>query len=315
MTPTRLRVRRALERLDNPELRQARRLVRRLRRGDVDVVYISESTATFVGIDDGDPRHLGQMVIDELAPAHTALVAGPGYLSDLLASYVHLVGEAEQLPVVVHPLWVRGTFLPWVRNPIYERSRSGAAVRALDPHTPPWRIRGSFPRLRDFTEHEQLPHPTLAGDLKVCDYTGPLRARGAEALAPRDHARLLYAYHHAATPSPAGLASVRQLGAALAALGCRTVAYETPISVETGVDLLGEEFAPLHAANMRMVDEAYLDGLGRPGIILPTTASFSPDEFVDPWDGSEHLNGAGRARFAHLIADAVNQVLAQPVSP
>lgn len=304
MTPTRLRVRRALERLDNPEMRQARRLVRRLRRGDVDVVYLSESTATFVGRGDGDPRHLGQMVIDELAPLHCTLVAGPGYLSDLLAAYVHLIRIAPRKPVVVHPLWVRGTFLPWVRNPIYERARSVAAVRDLDHQTPAWRIHGSFPRRRDFTEHEQLRHPTMLGDLRVSDYTGPLRATGDAALPPHERVRLLYAYHHAARPSAQGLAAVRELGRALRELDCPTVAYETPISVETGVELLGEGFRDLHHANMSALVQAYREGLDRPATVLPTTAEFSPDEFVDPWDGSEHLNGAGRKRFAEWIAAA-----------
>jgi hypothetical protein len=310
MSPWKWRLKRAWHRLDNPELRQARFLLRALREGDVDVVYISESTATFVGIDDGDSRHLGQIVRDLLQPRRTHLVAGPGYLADMIGSYVHLLAAAPRLPLVVHPLWVRGTFRPWAENPSYERKAPGAAVRALDPGTPARRVHGSFPRMRDFSHHEAIPYPTLADETgKVGDYVGRLRSGG---LSGHERAELLFAYHHSGRPSPNGLDSVTHLGRALGEVGCRTVAYETPVNVQTTLDLLGERWRDHHTDNVRALNDAYLAGLGRPGRILPTAWEFTPDEYVDPFDGVEHLNGQGRQRMARLVADAVTEELERP---
>lgn len=310
MSPWKWRLKRAWHRMDNPELRQARFLLRALREGDVDVVYISESTATFVGVDDGDSRHLGRILTDLLQPRRTHLVAGPGYLADMIGSYVHLLRAAPRLPLVVHPLWVRGTFQPWAENPSYQRKRPGAAVRALDPSTPTWRVHGSFPRLRDFTDHEAIPHPTFVDeDGRVGDYVS--RLRSGELTGP-ERTELLFAYHHSGRPSPQGLASATYLGRMLGELGCRTVAYETPVNVQTTLDVLGERWRDLHTGNVTAVNDAYLAGLGRPARILPTAWEFTPDEFVDPYDGVEHLNGAGRQRMARMIADAVNEELDRP---
>lgn len=307
MTHWRVHAKRAWHRMDNPELRNARNLLRALREGDVDVVYISESTATYVGVDDGDPRHLGQAVSDLLQPRRMHLVAGPGYLSDMIAAYVHLLAAAPRLPVVVHPLWVRGTFAPWVQNPLYERKDAVAAVRALDPSTPTWRVRGSFPRNRDYASHEKIPYATYKGeDLVVGDYTRRLRALE---LRDPDRLELLYQYHYSGRPSPRGLAAVTELGRALNELGCRSVAYETPASVEFVAEVLGEQWRELHLENVKAVDDAYRAGRGPEGRILRTAWDFKPDEYVDAWDGVEHLNGAGRAHMAGLIAEAVNEEL------
>lgn len=302
------RAKRTWHRLDNPELRNARHLMRAIRGGDIDVVYISESTAIYVGVDDGDSRHLGQTVRELLEPHKMHLTSGPGYLSDMLGAYMHLLTAAPRPPVVIHPIWVRGTFIPWVENPLYQRTATVAAVNALDPTMPLWRVHGSFPRNDDYTEHEKIRYTTFGGEKLVGDYTRPLRAM---ALRDPERQKLLYEYHYTGTPDPRGLASVTALGKAVRESGCRSVAYQTPVSVQLAAELLGgDRWTEHHRENVRLVHEAYVAGRGPEGRVVECAWDFTPDEYVDPFDGVEHLNGAGRAHMAKLVADAVKEELA-----
>ena len=137
---------------------------------------------------------------------------------------------------------------------------------------------------------------TLAGDLTVGDYARPLKAGG---LVEAERLRLLYAYHHGAALDAAALDAVTRLGAVLARLGCAVVAYQTPICVETGVRALGPELASLVTANFAAMDAAFQWGVDTP--VLQTGTAFGELEFIDPDDGSEHLNSVGRQRLAHLL--------------
>lgn len=283
--------------VDHPQLRDARRLLRATQ----DVLLLGESVLDFVGPQDHDPRRLPVMLQDLLGPDVSLLaVHGGGYHADLLASYLELLAHRDYRPkVLVVALWARGRFAPWIAHPRFGHHDALARLAALDPATPAWRVRGSLRRgsAADFEAFYRLPHPTLAGDLLVGDYARPLKA-GAGDL------RLLYAYHHGALIEPAALAAVTRLGAAAKALGCAVVAYQTPLSVETGAALLGPAFTERVAVNFIALDAAFQGGAGDVPI-LPTAQAFSAAEFIDPADGSEHLNDRGRLRLAGLLAEAV----------
>ena len=156
----------------------------------------------------------------------------------------------------------------------------------------------------EFEAYYDRPHVTLAGDLTVGDYARPLKARSL----PSEQAlRLLYAFHHGARLEAGGpaLDAVTRLGAAAKALGCPVVAYETPLSVETGERVLGPEFRAVVEHNFAVMRAAFAAGAGEQSEILKTGMSFAEAEFIDPTDGSEHLGEAGRRRLAALLADAV----------
>jgi hypothetical protein len=299
------RLGRTYDRLDHPQLRDARRLLRATRDGAPEVVYFGESVLDFVGPRDTDQRRLPTMLADQLGGSLLA-VHGGGYHAELLATYLELLAQRPHRPrVVVLPLWVRGRFLPWIEHPRFGHVDALARLGALGPQTPPWRVRGSLRRATaaDFAAYYRLPHPTLLGDLTVGDYAVPLKA--GTVADPQERLALLYAHHHGALlrDGSDALAAVTRMGEAARALGCGIVAYQTPLSVQTGTAVLGEAFHERVQANFDLMDRAF------GGPVLPTGMAFDEAEFIDPTDGSEHLNERGRARLAGLLADAVRPLL------
>lgn len=296
------RVGRARDRLDHPQLRDARRLLAAADHASLDVLFLGESVLNFVGPEDADRRRLPTMVADGLGPAGDLLaVHGGGYHAELLATYLELLEQRGHRPkAVIVALWVRGRFAPWMAHPVFGHLDAMARLQAIDPGVAAWRVRGSLRRPPyDSTVFHAVRHATMAGDLTVGDYARPLKAGdlvGAERL------RLLYAYHHGAALDAAALTAVTRLGAVLARMGCAVVAYQTPICVETGVRALGPELAALVTANFAAIDAAFQRGVDTP--VLQTGTAFGVLEFIDPDDGSEHLNSVGRQRLADLLVAA-----------
>jgi hypothetical protein len=299
-------VRGLLIRVDNPEVRHARRLVKRLRAEPPDVLYLGDSTTLWVSGEDADQRRLGQMIRDELTDvADVEVIAGGGYGPELHEAYLRLVAASSARPLVLHSLCFR-VLAPLIEHPAYGKRKELAAVRNLDPEGPLWRLRASVPKPgpEEFERFYRLPHRTLIGDLTVGDYVQPLK-NGS--LGPEEFVRMLYAYHHGAelVPDSAGIRAVTELGGRLRELGCRTVAYQTPVPVRTGAELFGPRFEELIRRNWQVMDAAYRQGRGEEATILQTGSVFAPDEFIDPDDASEHLNERGRTRLAKMIAAEV----------
>jgi hypothetical protein len=282
------------DRLDHPQLRDVRRLLR----SHADVVMLGESVLVWVGPDDRDRRTLPMMVRDGLRPdASLVSVSGGGYHAELLAAYLEVLAGLPRRPrAVVLPLWVRGRLRPWVEHPRFGHHDALARLRRLDPTTPAWRVRGSLRRGGDWAAYHAVPYETLLGPGTVGDYVLPLkghRVSGDERL------RLLYAYHHGGLVEPAAFAA---LGTAARALDVPVVAYQAPVPVGTGERVL-PGLTERVARNLALADAAFRSALDVP--VLQTGTSFGDDEFIDPTDASEHLNEKGRRRLAELLVAEV----------
>ena len=126
-----------------------------------------------------DRRTLPAMVADGLSPLSLVAVSGGGYHAELLTAYLDLLA---QLPhrhrAVVLPLWVRGRLRPWIDHPRFGHHDALVRLRALDPRTPAWRVRGSLDRRGDFAGYYRTPYSTLLGDGTVgaFDLAGPTLA-------------------------------------------------------------------------------------------------------------------------------------------
>jgi hypothetical protein len=287
------------DRLDHPQLRDARRILRT----SPDVVLMGESVLNFVGPDDADPRTLVRMVADALPGMTTLALHGGGYHAELLTEYVRLLATRPTRPkVVVVPLWLRGRLLPWIEHPRFGHAEAMGRLRALEPSTPPWRVRGSLRRetSADFERYYTLPYTSLLGERPIGDYARPLKRPGMD---PDERLRLLYAFHHGAPVLPEGLAAVTALGEALRDLGCASFAYETPVSVQTGERVLGPDFRSTVVENFAAMGRAF------GGDVIETGTAFGEDEFIDPTDGSEHLNDRGRTRLAAILLEQITQRL------
>lgn len=304
------RLRERRDAADELAVRQARGLARALRTAPPDVVAFGESVAIWTGPDDVDQRDLPTMVADALGPGVSYHpIVGAGFNPRLYTAYLRLIAASGHRPAVVVPLWVRGALTPWLEHPVYAHREAVAAITALDPAGPLRRMRMRTPQpdAEAFARFGRLPLTTLLGPGVIADYMDALRdgARWAE----DDPARVrhLYAYHHGGDVADdgRGVEAVRTMAKALGELRTTVVAYETPLSVATGSELLGDAFAPLVQHNFDALAAAYRDGMGDDATLVRCGTDFAPAEFIDPLDGSEHLNEHGRTRLAALLAAAI----------
>ncbi len=278
------------DRLDHPQLRDARRL---MAAKDLDVLMLGESVSVFVSPHDVDQRPLPVMVADALPGRRTLSVQGGGYHAELLAELVRIAPAPR---VLVVSLWTRGRLVPWIEHPRFGHHDALRRLRAL-PGGP---TRGSLKRTDDFPSYYALPHTSLAKATTIGEHALPLKRREL----PKDEAlALLYAFHHGAPVTR--LETVTALGKACRDKGSAVVAHQAPISVVTGERVLGPPFRSLVDENLTAMTDAFRQGAGEDATVLKTGTLFGEDEFVDPADGSEHLNEKGRHRLAALIADEV----------
>ncbi|HSY16198.1 MAG TPA: hypothetical protein VK816_09440 [Jatrophihabitantaceae bacterium] len=302
--------RRALARVDNAEVRGARVLLRTLRKAPPDVLYLGDSAVSFVSPDDHDRRRLYRMVADSLGTEITLHpLHGGSYHPSLFAEYVRLIEAADRRPLVVLPLCVRVRTLPWIEHPVFGHKQATEYLRTVRPTTPAWRVHRGFarPTPADFTAFYPLPHATWAGDLTIGDYIHRLKNPTGNGLSDDDRVKLLYAYHHGGVieQDSIHLEAITRMATTLRKLGCAVVAYQTPVPVETGNQFYGPAFSALIRRNFELMDAAYLRGIGDGGAILQTGMDFRAEEYIDPRDGSEHLNQKGRLRLAAAITTAV----------
>jgi hypothetical protein len=298
------------DRIDGLEFRTARALMKRAAEERLDVVYLGDSmNFSFGGA--GDARWLSQMLQDELGSSLSLFsLAGGSYHPALWESYLRLLPPSQTPRVVIHALSCRLMLAPWAQHPLYHYRQQIEVLRAVANGASPLRLRGGFPppRREEMKAYNELPHRTLVGDLKVGDYLSHIRS---EAAGREEQVRWLYAFHHGGpvTPEAPGLPALDRFASTLAERGCHIVAFHAPVCLPRGRQLLGEELADVVHRNVRLVGARYRAHAGPRTQLLDLTDAFEPDEFVDPDDATEHLNGAGRLRLARLLVEHVRAAL------
>ena len=287
---------------EDPELAQARYLVQQLDVTPIDVLVFGESTLTHFGPDEPDTRSVAELLIDELKPLTTYVVAGPGYGAGLQREYLRLACAMPRRPVVLLSLFVRGTYPAFYRHPQYgyrwaiERLRSTSVEAAYGVTAP-----RHEPSPQDYAEYEKLAYPTICGERVIDDFMDALRRRLK--LGDPGFWRWLFEFHYGGSPEPEALQAYTDMGATLRRAGHPVIAYQNPINVIEAARELGPDYPAWQARNEQGVLDAYLEGIGDSATILRTSSLWQPDDFIDP--ALEHLNAAARARLARLLADEV----------
>ena len=289
--------------LGDPELARARFLLHQLYTEPADVLLFGESTLTYVGAHEADDRSVADLVAEKLQPLKTYTHAGPGYGAPLHTECVRLASALPPRPVIVHSLWVRGTFPAFRLHPIYGYVQAIERLRRLstfdriyapyEPATP-----------ADFLAYEDLPYPTLRGDRTILDFMVTLRHHPSpETL---EHAQAMFEFHWGGVPEEVGLRAFTALGRTLRESGYPVVAFQNPVNVVEGSQVLGAEFTDWHARNQQLVLEAYREGAGEHAVVLETGMLWQPEDFIDP--ALEHLGAEARNRLADLIVTEVRTI-------
>ncbi|MDO7867851.1 hypothetical protein [Nocardioides jiangxiensis] len=295
----------------DPQVRQLRSVVRQMERGQVDILFLGDSSATFFGPGDVDRRRLPEMLGAELGQ-RVAVIAGPGYNPPLYSELVRILGTLPQRPrAVVLSRAVRTSCATHVRqHPEYGYRRSIATLRrASGAHGLRAFSRSNRRTPQEYAAFEALPvrtrwerASTIGGFLAL---VRGRRTAGGD-LATQ---QALFDYFHGELLDP-GIATVgelTELAARLRAYGVPVVHYYPPIPVERGEQYFPGEFEAQVRASYAVVDGVLEAGLGDLGALVETPFDTPDDEFIDPTDGSEHWNEKGRARIARRIAELVQQ--------
>lgn len=305
--------RRGMARVDNAEVRAGRQLIHMMRTSPPDVLFLGDSAVSFVGSSDADRRRLFEMVGDQLGAGVTMhTVHGGSYHAALYDAYLRLLTCSTSRPLVIVPLCNRVRTVPWIEHPTFGHKQATAYLDSLDLASPRWRIRSGLPRpsADDFRRFHALPHHTWVGELTIGDYVTRLKNPQAAGLDELSRMKLLYAYHHGgAVQTGVHLQAVERMGRRIKDLGCAPVVYQTPVPVQKGYELFGSAFSQLAADNFAQLDGAFSKGYGEGARVLQTGVSFATDEFIDPRDGSEHLNEKGRTHLAAEITAEVQSKL------
>lgn len=303
------RVRREVARVDNPEVRKARRLARASRSGSLDVLYLGDSTVSWVAPYDADRRPVDKMVADLLGDrARLHAVHGGSYNPPLYRALLRMLDPTKRPRVIIVPLCVRMVTTPWTRHPVFGHDRAIRFLSSVDPSGPLWRIRKGFPPRTgaEFEDFYGLPYPTWEGNLTIGEYVKPLKSMPID---DPERIRLLYSYHHGNDIHGApALDGVRALGEDLRRIGAPVVAYQTPVPVEAGVEHHGPVFREVAERNFELLEQAFVAGYG-PIDVLRTGTAFGTDQFIDWHAADEHLNERGRLPLSQAIAEAVERHL------
>ena len=309
------RIRAYLSGIDDKEVRQARRLARAVRSSSPpDVVAFGDSVWGFRADYDVDKRKLPDMLDAELGSGVSMhRCDGAGYYSTLITAYLRVIEHSQARPVLLVPLCARFGSIAWSTHPWYLYPGAIEALGHIDPGAPLRRIhaRRRLPGPETWDGYGSQVITTFAGTGPIDDLRGPLKDPVGHRLEEHERRRMLYAFHFGEHLDPAnrGVLEVERMGQVLRGLGAPVVPYETCIPVDEGVALWGEQFRDNAAHNLQVMREALRRGYGEPIEVVRAGLIFERPEFIDPADGTEHLNEHGRIRLARLLADATRAAM------
>lgn len=295
---------------EDPALAAARILLYELEYEPPDVLVFGESTLLFVGPAEADQRPLADLLTEALAPRSTLAIAGPGFGVELHREFIRLAATRKARPLVVTSLYTRGTLPAFRQHPqwgyrrqleLLSRATGHDEGELLDPYVPP--------TPEAFLAYETLAYPTFVADRTIGDFMAALRP-------PRDpfsreHFAWLFEFHCGGSPDPQAVEAFTEYGRTLREAGFPVIAFQNPVDVVQGEDLLGPEFVAWHRRNTTAVRDAFVAGYGPDAVILETADAWQPADFVEP--AVEHLAAHARIRLAEVIAAAVGA--SAPVEP
>jgi hypothetical protein len=241
-------------------------------------------------------------------------VVGAGYNANLIDAYLGLAQRGGFRPkVIIVPLTWRLVTVAWGEHPNYTYREAAKAINRMPGDIPLWRIRKAVraASAADFDAYDKIEITVFGETAPIGDFRRRIKQPERYGIDRAGREKLAYAFHHGEQVGPDAprLEAVRQLGRRIASMGSRVVTYETGILLDRGEELHGPVFRTQTLQNHASVREAFQEGFGASVEILQTGAVFPNEEFIDPEDGVEHYNAAGRLRLNELIVDAVKRAL------
>ncbi|EKO37560.1 MAG: hypothetical protein B193_3765 [Solidesulfovibrio magneticus str. Maddingley MBC34] len=278
-----------------------------LARGDVTAVYFNDSVMG--GHNDDEPRTTIATLLGDLSGLSIHPVSGPGYAATLFREYARLIAQAKHKPrLAIISINLRAFSDDWFFTPRWMYAATVDYLRLLAaPPTladvPAWLVSGQDDPavwLAARTRRDASGHEALFQEINA--RRNRLMAAPTPGLSPDEAKRRQFFIKNYMTDIPAGHPMIGDLldtAATLSQAGVTTLFYLTPIDMEGGKSLVGEEFSATASANARRVAHA----LTKAGAdCLDLSALLPEDRFVDRDYACEHLDLAGRRRVAEALA-------------
>jgi hypothetical protein len=288
---------------EDPALAAARILLYELEVEPPDVLVFGESTLLFVGPEEADQRPLADLLVEALRPRSALAIAGPGFGVELHREFARLAATRGPRPLVVTSLYVRGTLPAFLHHPQWGHRRQIELLTRVSGHSQD-ELTGPYvpPRPEAYVAYEALAYPTFVADRTIGEFMAQLRPPGNPF--SREHLRWLFEFHVGGSPDPQIVAAFTEFGRLLKGAGFPVVAFQNPVDVVQGSELLGPEFVAWHRCNTATVRDAFVAGYGPDAVILETSDLWQPTDFIEP--AVEHLAAHARIELADIIARAVS---------
>lgn len=305
----RARARELRGRLLSRELQQLERVRRLLRRGEVDVLVLGDSSCLTAAARDTDLRMIPDLISEQLGGARVVTLAGPGFNPHIHAEMVRVLAALEQRPAAaVFSSAVRTSLVQVTGHPVYRyrevldalaRTDGRGRIRSLG--------RGSRPTPEDYAAFDATEVVTRwGGRTTMGDFRAAIKGTGPHPW-PLPQRKLLFDYFHGELlPDDApALETWRELGRRLTEYGVPTVGYSPPAPTHHGELLYPGEFADQYLHNYELFKGAFHSTA--PGIPL-VDLDLADEDFEFSPNGTEHFAFSGRLQIATRVVEALRAV-------
>jgi hypothetical protein len=249
------------------------------------------------------------MIRAELGGVRSLDLYAAGYNGRIIKAYLAALERCRSRPrVVLVPTSVQMAGSIWLAHPEYGYEMVADQLTALVASDGRLPRKLDRPGLEEEDVYHRMPAPSITGaSWNVGEIQLLEGARGRTRSQKGDRLRHNMDMHYAERfePESVGVRLVADLGAALREMELPSVAYIQPVNYELVTKILGTDIREQLEHNARLVEEAFLEGIGEGGAVVNAICDSPPPEFWDP----VHLNYDGRLRFAARIAAALRPML------
>lgn len=287
-----------------------------------DVLVFGDSAMLWRSATEPEKRSLAAMLADEFGgDVSLHFVLGNAYNPRLVRAFVTALSRTASKPkAVIVPTSLMTTAQAWLAHP--DLGYETASTALLDMIGSGTRRPRRLPRAPHsaWESYDRQPAPSLIGERRTL---GELRMI-VNAVPANPRQRPTSKWQHLVRtrylsdltnaerlrPESPGVRCVAELAETLRALDIPSLAYISPVNYELINKLLRKDVVAHLAANEQTVADAYR-GAGESAEIVTGALISEATDFGD----AVHLNGAGRRRFAPLLAEPVRKFLVDPREP
>jgi hypothetical protein len=272
-----------------------------------------------VSWNDYDDRTLAEFVVFNLKDQTD--VAAVSYGGFTLNIFHHLVLALEKMKhkpeLVVLPINMRNFSPQWDLEPTWQ---FGSVVEQInrfisDPSLIPFV--GQFPREtispEVFNTFDATPVEFVLSPFdRIAQFRLMINAAPVTEEQRRFRLRQIFIFHYTnrLVPGHRKLVALESILKLLRGMGIPFLAYLTPVNVDAGMRLVGDEFATSLHENVnvvsRLISEYLTDGRS---VFNDWSETMQSDHFFHPDNATEHLNETGRKILANAIAGEITALI------